>query len=73
MVLIPVGLGTSGALSAIAGSPCGTGLAPDSIAVEAAGKFVYVANATMRPLLGFRSIDGAPFVTGPGPRAYYLA
>jgi len=63
---------TSGALTAIVGSPFATGLSPDSVTVDSSGKFVYTANIgantvsgyTIDPATGALTvIAGSPFAT----------
>jgi 6-phosphogluconolactonase len=73
---------SSGALSPVAGSPFPMpsgwlGLFVDSIAVDPAGKFLYVPNAAADQVVGFTvdstsgalgSIPGSPFATGASPQ-----
>jgi 6-phosphogluconolactonase (cycloisomerase 2 family) len=67
--------GTTGALSAVAGSPFRTGAAPGGLAVTPDGKFVYITSRDEHAIYGF-SIDansgvltpiaGSPFATPAG-------
>ncbi len=73
---------SSGALSPVAGSPFPMpsgwlGLYVDSIAIDPAGKFLYVPNAAANQVVGFTvdgasgalgSIPGSPFATGASPQ-----
>jgi hypothetical protein len=67
---------TTGALTAIAGSPFVTGRSPRSVAVDPSGKFAYVANQVDRTVSGYTidPVNGAltviassPFATGAAP------
>ena len=67
---------STGALTAIAGSPFAAGFAPFSVAVDPSGRFAYVANVnsgnvsgyTIDPTTGaLTAIMGSPFPAGAGP------
>src|SRR4051812_10859234 len=66
---------TSGALTAVTGSPFPTGIAPVAIGADSAGKFVYVANQnggvsayTINRTNGaLVAVTGSPFPTGTEP------
>jgi 6-phosphogluconolactonase len=66
---------STGALTAIAGSPFVAGQGPQSVAVDPSGKFAYVANFgggvsgyTIGPTTGaLTPIAGSPFAAGNGP------
>jgi DNA-binding beta-propeller fold protein YncE len=70
---------TTGALTAISGSPFATGTNPGSVAVDATGKFAYVTNGlgllsntvsgyTINPTTGaLTPISGSPFTAGSSP------
>src|ERR1700674_906132 len=67
---------TSGALTAVPGSPFPAGNAPAGLAVDPAGKFVYVANNFGDTVLGFAinagngaltAVPGSPFPAGRSP------
>jgi 6-phosphogluconolactonase len=67
---------STGALTAIAGSPFAAGQGPQSVAVDPSGKFAYVANGgdntvsgyTIGPTTGaLTAIAGSPFAAGNGP------
>jgi 6-phosphogluconolactonase (cycloisomerase 2 family) len=66
---------STGALTAIAGSPFAAGQGPQSVAVDPSGKFAYVANFgggvsgyTIGPTTGaLTPIAGSPFGAGNGP------
>src|SRR3984893_11333721 len=72
---------TTGALTAIAGSPFAAGGSPGSVAVDPSGKFAYVANEfgnsgnsvsgyTINPSTGaLTAITGSPFAAGVYPRS----
>ena len=69
---------STGALTAIAGSPFPAGSFPHSVAVYPSGKFVYVVNEgatnisgyTINPSTGaLTTIVGSPFTTGGDPRS----
>jgi DNA-binding beta-propeller fold protein YncE len=66
---------TTGALTAIAGSPFAAGETPISVAVDPTGKFAYVANIDSNDVSGFAidpttgaltAISGSPFFAGSG-------
>ena len=67
---------TSGALTAVAGSPFATGANPSAVTFDPSGQFAYVANAgsnnvsayTINTTTGaLTAIAGSPFATGTGP------
>jgi 6-phosphogluconolactonase (cycloisomerase 2 family) len=67
---------TTGALTAIAGSPIAAGTNPRSLTVDPSGKFAFVANRgtnnvsvyTIDAATGaLTAIAGSPFATGNGP------
>jgi len=67
---------TTGALTAISGSPFAAGLVPFSVAVDPTGKFAYVANEGSNDVSGFTinattgaltAISGSPFAAGSNP------
>jgi 6-phosphogluconolactonase (cycloisomerase 2 family) len=67
---------TTGALTAISGSPFAAGSGAFSIAVDPTGKFAYVVNETSGNVSGYTiapttgaltAIGGSPFATGRGP------
>jgi hypothetical protein len=66
---------TTGALTAISGSPFAAGVFPDSVAVDPTGKFAYVGNAVSNNVSGYTinattgaltAISGSPFAGGMG-------
>jgi len=67
---------TSGALTAIAGSPYATGSGPQSITVDPSDDFLYVTNDNSNSISayaidsstgGLSSVNGSPFASGQGP------
>ena len=67
---------STGALTAIAGSPFAAGFAPFSVAVDPSGRFAYVANVNSGNVSGYTidpstgaltAITGSPFPAGAGP------
>ena len=66
---------STGALTAIAGSPFAAGTRPRSVAVDPSGKFAYVANFggdtvsgyTINPSGALTAIAGSPFAAGSRP------
>ena len=67
---------STGALTAIAGSPFAAGSAPFSVAVAPSGRFAYVANVISNNVSGYTidpstgaltAITGSPFPAGAGP------
>jgi 6-phosphogluconolactonase (cycloisomerase 2 family) len=67
---------TSGALTAISGSPFAAGSLPVAVAVDPTGAYVYVANQTDATVSAFTvdrmsgaltAVSGSPFATGPAP------
>jgi DNA-binding beta-propeller fold protein YncE len=68
---------TTGALSPAAGSPVATGHVPLSVAVDPAGKFVYVTDAQSATVSGYSisgaggltPVPGSPFPAGTSPAA----
>jgi len=68
---------TSGSLSPVAGSPFATGMAPEFMAADAAGKFLFVANSNSNDVSVFSidatkgtltAVTGSPFSTGNQPK-----
>ncbi len=77
------GVLTTGALTAVSGSPFTAGSGPRAVIVDPSDQYVYVANATSNTLSGYYSlsgtiqdgggaitaISGSPFLTGSSPNS----
>lgn len=67
---------STGALTAVAGSPFAAGTNPSSVAVDKTGSFLYVTNAGNNNVSaysinaatgGLTSVGGSPFTSGTNP------
>jgi 6-phosphogluconolactonase (cycloisomerase 2 family) len=73
--------GTTGALTAMAGSPFATGTGPDSLSFDSSGDFAYLANHGSGSVSAFSinattgaltAVAGSPFATGANPYSVTL-
>ena len=70
-------VGSTGALTAVAGSPFAAGVQPSSLSVDGTNKYLYVADYTANKVLGFSiattgalsTLSGSPYTAGNGPSA----
>lgn len=70
-------IGTSGALTPIAGSPFAAGNQPSSLGADGTGKYLYATDATANKVLGYSiatsgalsTLNGSPYTAGNAPSA----
>lgn len=67
-------IGSTGALTAVTGSPFKAGVKPSSLSMDGAGKYLYAADATGNSVLGFSisngiltEVSGSPWAAGNAP------